>query len=340
MRIAIIGGGIGGLTLASALKDAHEVLVVERAPQLDGVGAGLLLHEDALAALARCGVEVGGRAYDGVRLGLPDGRLSSLQGQPGRALSRPALHSALREAIGDVFVQLGTTVVALEERPDDVRVSLSNGQRLDVDLLVGADGLGSSIRELLGEPAQRVYSGTTCWRALSPVQPDLDGPVELWGPGRRAGIVPLEGATYVYLTLTAPPREERAPPVELFADFPAYVRETLAGVPSDAWLHHDLDALDRHAWGRGKVVLLGDAAHGFTPNLGEGAAQAILDADHLARCVLDDQLARWPGPRIATNARIARLSSWMGHLGQLDGWPATLRDTLLGMVSHRPAGAR
>jgi 2-polyprenyl-6-methoxyphenol hydroxylase-like FAD-dependent oxidoreductase len=154
------------------------------------------------------------------------------------------------------------------------------------DLVIGADGLHSTVRSLVygaGAPGS-VYSGYTCWRFVAPCAEPLDGAVEMFGRGDRAGVVPLtDDRAYVFLVADAPEGGPAASWNDLesrFQRFPSLVtrlirsaRET--GAPL---LHHDLRDAERIVWGRGRVWLLGDAAHAPLPNLGQGAAMALEDA--------------------------------------------------------------
>ncbi|MBX2798771.1 MAG: FAD-dependent monooxygenase [Myxococcales bacterium] len=337
MHVLVVGAGIGGLTLASALRE-HRVTLVERRPEATGIGAGLLLHRRALDALERVGVRVSGRPYPGLSLGLADGRLLPLAAKPGRAVSRPALHAALLRAAAHANLHTSCVVETFDDCDGGVRATLSSGQTLEVDVMVGADGLGSGVRRQLGLPARRRYAGATCWRGITQQESPHDHPVELWGDGLRIGIVPLLEGTYLYLTSTQPaPPERSTPPLARFDHFGCDAPALLRSVPPSDWAHHDLEELDTHSWGHPRVPLLGDAAHGFTPNLGEGAAQAILDAEHLAACL--QGAGRYPGARRGRNRRIALASRWMGALGQATGGAARLRDTVLAMFATAPAQA-
>jgi 2-polyprenyl-6-methoxyphenol hydroxylase-like FAD-dependent oxidoreductase len=186
-------------------------------------------------------------------------------------------------------------LVALEARPDAVRVRLSDGSEADWDLVIGADGLRSAVRRAILPPEQCEprYSGQTCWR-MQIEAPDLapTTSLERWTPGRRIGVIPLSrGGIYVYLVQSAP-RGAVGPGT----DSVEYVRRTFTGVderlgallaraagdPSVLVHHGDLIDLPVFSSGRGRVVLLGDAAHAMTPNMGQGAAMAIEDAGALA----------------------------------------------------------
>jgi 2-polyprenyl-6-methoxyphenol hydroxylase-like FAD-dependent oxidoreductase len=356
-RVLVVGAGIGGLTAASALRAAGaDVVVIERAPVFAPLGAGIVLAANAVRALRSLGIDP---TPHGTELAAFEVRtaagdvLSAVRtdevspGQPAIGVHRAALHEVLLSAIRTgAEVRLGRTVARLEDRGDQVEVELDDGSVDRFDLVSGADGLHSAIRAALGGPAP-VYSGYTCWRA---VVDDDGGPIarEWWGRGRRFGAVPLPaGRTYLFLTRNAP--EGGSAAVEDFrsmcADFEPLVRELVDRIEPRSVLHHDLSALTGSFWGRGRVWLLGDAAHATLPNEGQGAAMAIEDAVALRVSASEPDaaaaFARYVRLRDARVRKIQRDSRALGWVGQWENAALVgLRDRLMRAVPHRLAAGQ
>lgn len=302
-RVLVIGGGIGGLATALGLRQAGwEVEVFERAPALREVGAGIALWSNGLRALDRLGVgdavRTAGLLHDGgairsaggdvlLRLGAgAEGAVGAL----GCMIHRADLLDVLARAVGASTVRTGRTLHALEQEHGRVVAHFTDGSRAEGDLVVGADGIHSAVRTaLFGEIPPR-YAGYTVWRWVAPFPIERTHPGETWGSGARFGHAALPGGrVYVFATCDMPEgwkaaRGERAELERIFGGWHAPIPDLVAGAPEGAILRndcHDLPPL--RAWGRGRVTLLGDAAHAMTPNLGQGACQALEDAVVLAR---------------------------------------------------------
>lgn len=356
MRIGIVGGGIGGLAAALALRDRHEVTLFEAAPAFAPVGAGIVLAPNAVACLAGLGVAV----EDGLGVELPwielrrsDGRL--LTASPAAAhrrtlgptlgCARSDLHAALvtaLEAGPAVDLRLGAAVTGVD--PTAPAVSVAGGAPEAFDLVVGADGLHSPARLALGGGDVR-YSGDTCWRGFAP-NPGLEEAVEWWGPRSRIGLVPVPGDRVYYFLVKAAP-EGRSADVDLdqlqagFAGFPAAAAAVIDGLDERPPLHHDLCELDEPVWGTPRLTLLGDAAHAMTPNLGQGAAMAIEDAVVLGRVLGDESdadaaFAAYVEGRHDRARRIQLDARRLGGLSRIRGpLSRRARDLALGLTPDR-----
>lgn len=283
--------------------------VVERAPSLRAVGAGISLGANAMRVLEGLGV---GEAIAARGVVLRGGAITDANGRPlsvtsfdtiaerwGRAyaIHRGALHEVLAEGLANVGAGVRIVCAATVERLRDeggvVEATLAGGERMTYRAVIGADGARSSVRTMVFGDNPPRYAGYTCWRwtgTLGGVSPDG---VEMWGRGARVGIVPLGGEqTYAFFVANAPlgtcddPKNGRVACVrERFASFGGDVPRLLAAMGDDdaPVLHHDIDEVEQTPWVKGAIGLLGDAAHAMTPNFGQGAAMAIEDAIVLAR---------------------------------------------------------
>jgi 2-polyprenyl-6-methoxyphenol hydroxylase-like FAD-dependent oxidoreductase len=309
----VLGAGVGGLSAAVALRRAGiDVTVVERAPELRAAGFGLSIQSNAISALRTLGIgldkdllRVGGRVTT-FTLRTPDGGLlrrlemastDDAVGAPSVVLARRDLHAVLVKAAGvDLRVEVGADAASFDSGDDGVVLRLADGRELGADVLIGADGINSMVRaQLHGATAPRA-GGFVCWLALAPFRHRavaLGESVHYWGRGMRFGVHDIgHDNTYWWATMTADP--------DLAANWP-YGKDDLArrfrtwapeiGETIDATTGGDILALpaqDRPPllwWGRGRVTLLGDAAHPMLPSLGQGANSAIEDAVVLAHAL-------------------------------------------------------
>jgi 2-polyprenyl-6-methoxyphenol hydroxylase-like FAD-dependent oxidoreductase len=339
VKVLVVGGGIGGLALCAALRnDGHEVEVYERAAALEQVGAGLSLAPNALAALDRLGVGDEVRRRGGVAGTIyvrnRDGTVLSEIDAAGRewevvGVHRADLQDVLLRAAGEV--RLGTDVTGFGSDGKSVAVQLANGDAREGDVLVGADGIRSTVRaQLKGDEPLR-FAGYFGWRAAIEFDDaTLRGRFsETWGPRVRVGLITL-GAARLYWFVSERGREsDPLPP-----DTSAYLRDLLhawhepipavaAATPASALTRLPIhDRRPAKEWGRGRVTLLGDAAHPMTPNLGQGAAQALEDAVVLREALRREQnavaaLRAYEAARIPRTTMIVRRSWQFGRFAQL-----------------------
>jgi 2-polyprenyl-6-methoxyphenol hydroxylase-like FAD-dependent oxidoreductase len=344
VKALVVGGGIGGLAAGIALRRAGvEVELFERAPAIREVGAGISLWPNAIRVLDALGV--GGRVRAAGTLQMegavrdPRGRplievslreLERRSGGPTVMLHRSDLIEALRAEFGPRGLHLGAELTGLEPLGPRVRARFAGRGEAEGDLLVGADGLRSAVRAQVFPAARAVYAGYTCLRGvvrLAP-QPALCG--ESWGPGARFGLVPLgDGRWYWWATWNAPegallaPHERKERALSTFRGWHAPIEQLIGATPAEEILHDDLRELAGLAgWVRGRVALLGDAAHAMTPNLGQGACQALEDALVLAGCLereraVEDALERYARLRRPRAESALRDSRRFGAFGQL-----------------------
>ncbi|TMC45245.1 MAG: FAD-dependent oxidoreductase [Chloroflexi bacterium] len=346
LHVSIIGGGIGGLATASALqRQGIQVTLFERNPELREIGAGLTLWAngvqmlrqlglaDALAAVSAALTHFECWSWRGKRLGSM--RLDTIErrvGAPSIGIHRADLLRLLAGEVSRESVHVNAHCVGFRQEQGHVISHFADGQQHQADLLVGADGLYSVIREqLLGQQPPR-YSGYTCWRGVAVfeerhVSPGISS--ETWGRGRRFGMLPIgNGRVFWYATYNCPAGgqdqagERKSRLSQLFGGWREPIEQLIEATDEGAILRNDI--LDRRPvrhWGSGRVTLLGDAAHPPTPNLGQGACQALEDALVLAGCLADQRepvaaLHAYEARRMKRSAAIIKQSSLFGKIGQ------------------------
>jgi len=357
--VLIVGGGIAGLATAAGLAKAGiPCEVVERAEAWAPVGAGIVLGVNAMRVMRRLGIDgevaaAGARLGRGAitdhlgrRIGATDFALMEPEFGPTIALHRAALHEALLGATKDVPVSLGTSVEALEQHATGVDVRLTDGREQRYALVIGADGLRSRVRELLFGGDRIVYSGYTCWRLAVEAPVEAVEMREMWGRGKRFGLVPIGSSRIYCFAVANAPRGEADPPEgrlerfrARFADFGGDVPAVLAALRApEELIHNDLEELADGPWHEGSVGLIGDAAHAMTPNMGQGAAMALEDSMVLVELAREAGIgpAIWPRLHARRAARVRWVqtqSRRIGRVGQLQGALACrARNALLRLV--------
>jgi 2-polyprenyl-6-methoxyphenol hydroxylase-like FAD-dependent oxidoreductase len=372
MRIAVVGAGLGGVSVAVGLDRAgHEVTLYERGAELREAGTGVVLMPNGVRALDALGLGgyVRSQAMRAVSGGLRDWRgrpllvVDTVQARQtvgtAHVVSRTELHRALRAPLPAQLVRTATPVQRLE--PDQTGVVVvSDGQPvIRADAVIAADGIGSSLRGQLfpGHPGVRQV-GRLDLRGTLPTPAGLDV-AELLASimidrrtGAMFGLFPLgESDLYWFTDSTlagAPPaaHEARQQVLALMADWHPAVPALIEATPP-AEIYVDAIAclakpLPSVAVGR--VALLGDAAHAMTPDLGQGASQAFEDAAALTRHLADadpadlpERLHRYDAERRPRTSRLMTASSRQSRMTSRTGSTAWLRDTLLRAIPPRLA---
>lgn len=330
MEITIIGAGMGGLTTGIALKKfGHKVTIYEQAEKILPVGAAISLWSNGVKCLNYLGLteqvaKLGGQmdqlAYIDGLTGDTMTQFSLLPlieevGQRPYPVARADLQNMLMDEFGREDIQLGKKMVELQEQKDGVLVKFADGTEIKTDLLIGADGTHSITRAyVLGEQVSRRYAGYVNWNGLVEISEKLT-PADQWttfvGQGKRVSLMPVaDGKFYFFFDVPLPVGLENNR-----AEYKTLLKQYFEGWCAP--VQHLIDALDEQKTNRveihdiepfaqfykGRVVIVGDAAHSTTPDIGQGGCQAMEDAIYLARSLqintlgLEDALKRYQNKR-------------------------------------------
>jgi len=362
----VVGGGIGGLSAAVGLhRTGWRVTVLERSEQLRESGAGISLLTNAQRSLDRLGLGAlvrtraavmapggeGLRTASGRRLQRPaDPAFLRERGLSIVVLTRPELHGVLRAALPADLIRTGADVVEVTDTDSGavVRFLTGEGERtLRADVVVAADGAFSRIRAARWpEVPAPVYSGHSVWRGIAEGQGSRVEPGgSSWGRGLEFGRMPLTGGrTYWFAVANTPEGlrypDEHAEVVRRFGGWHDPIPSLIAATPAERVLRHDVFELAQPLpeYISGRVVLLGDAAHAMTSDLGQGACQALEDAVVLcaelavggAAGSVEDALGRYDEQRRPRSQAISLASRRMGELKlNEDPWQRFRRDLRL-----------
>ena len=302
-RAIIIGAGPAGLAAGIALRKAGlDTVVYESATDLRKEGTGLTLWPNGLAALATFGAgdEVRARALAAPGMSIRSGTGRVLNEMSGPVMDRiggrgVAMHRAeLLDALAGIFgrgaLRFGARCVGVRPERDRAIVTFDDGVEISADVVVGADGIRSRVRSACGLDAPLTYSGFAVWRATIPFTlPPCPGSLSLGGPS-QFGIWRLPGDR-IYWFASTPSVEKTqvrgvSRPPDSFSEWHDPIAELLAATSTEQIMVTDIyDSVPLRAWSRGRVVLVGDAAHPSMPNMGQGTSQAFEDAAVLAECL-------------------------------------------------------
>jgi 6-hydroxynicotinate 3-monooxygenase len=348
-RIAVVGAGLGGLSVGGFLQRAgFSVKIYEQAPTFSRIGAGIILSANAMKAFRRLGVESAllqtgikphgyiSRAWDTGETMYEivfDAESEIRFGGPYLSVHRGDLHAVLQQVVAPDTIAFNHQLVGLEEKNDSVQLIFGHGARDEADIIIGADGINSTVRGfLLGVEPPRFVSAVA-YRAIFPTA-RLEGfriadCTKWWGRDRHIlpyfmtskrdeiyviGVVPASNWESEAASLPS----SRESLIEAFDGFHQDLRRVLeAAEDVTLWPIYDRERND--SWSGGRIVLLGDACHPMRPFMGAGGAMAVEDAAVLSRCLSmfdePDESFRWYAanriPRVAEVQRISIENSWM-----------------------------
>lgn len=362
-KAVIAGAGIGGLCTAIALqRQGWQVVIGDKREELTELGAGIVLaanawkalqHLGAADAVLHSGSKVGKaeiRAWDGrLIVDLPTALQAKRYGHASCLIHRAALQSILCDRLihsNHAGIQLNRKLVGYKQDGAAVTVMYEDGTEEQADILIGADGANSTVRELMFGPEKRNYSGFTALRGIasysdSRYSMERGGGFEAWGSGKRFGFSHLgQGQVFWFAAINSPEGEAKRTTnrkdaaLRHFQGWYNPIEAVIAATDSAAILAHDIyDRKPLRTWSDGRVVLLGDAAHPMLPNLGQGGAQAMEDAVILADCLqdssVDTAIHSYEQLRIPRTSRVVRQSRRMGRIVQMENPAAILARNLL-----------
>lgn len=368
MEALIVGAGIGGLATGIALRQAGlDLQVFERSTDLREIGAGLMIWPNGTRSLQALGVEAEALTVQRISLCSWRGRLlmeapvdaiSERYGSEVAFVHRADLQAALSRAFGRDGLRLGSEVTGFAQEPDQVKLTLRDGNVASGDFLVGADGLRSVVRRQLFGDQDPIYLGSTVWRGIvasEGIALERGRGINWVGRGSEFLAFYLAGDRIYWACVTKEPQGEKPGPggnkQDVLARFGGWVEPVptmIAGTPDTAILRNDMyDRPPARHWSRGRVTLVGDAAHPMTPNQGQGACQALEDAVALGESLrrtsdLTEAFELYERRRLRRANRAVRMSRQASRGVQIenplltairDGLPRLLpRGLLLGML--------
>jgi 2-polyprenyl-6-methoxyphenol hydroxylase-like FAD-dependent oxidoreductase len=365
--VIVIGGGIGGLSAALELRrHGHEAMVFERQPELSEVDTGLSLWAFAARRLRELGLAAGlaeiGRPIERVIHRGPNGRhlnevavtpLSAPLGVPSHEVHRSKLQRLLADTLGREVIRFGCRCVAVQAGPAGVRAEFEGCEPVSADLLVGADGVHSTVRDAITGPGQLRSSPIGVWRgtlSMGDDEPPTGTHLRFMGPARIFGIARISDEVARWYAGApigrAPGSREEAKELAL-EEFDGWAPEVVGPLQQTAaedYLWNDTPhAPPRKIWGQGRMTLLGDAAHSSLPTLGISAGLAIEDAAVLAESLATSEdeisgLRAYEEQRRAVTSRVVRTAALFGRVLMIRRQPAyTLRQLGVRLAPQAPA---
>ncbi len=341
LDVGIIGGGIGGVAAAVALQRMGiQATIYERSNEIREVGAGMMLWPNATRVLKELGLLETVAACSGpnehflvrarggsILMDISLGRFDV----PALCTRRTDLLRALLSALPAGRIRLGNAFDSYRQEGEKVTVQMAGGANGEHDLLIGADGIHSRVRSQLFGIHKPIYRGYMVWRGLTRLTGAMPSGSnsETWGLGKRFGILSTGGDRFTwYATANIDvdhkdsPDGRRQELLRMFAGWHEPVERLIQATDEGGILKngaYDLEPLKR--WGSGRVMLLGDAAHPCTPNLGLGGCMALEDALTLAKAfrkeaTVELALRRYQSLRRERTRHVQKRSLMMGHIGQ------------------------
>lgn len=357
MKVLIVGAGIGGLTLSALLrKRGIDTVVIEREKEWKHIGYVLGLFPNGMRVLREVGIadellSEGKRIpahyvvdEDAHVISKADFTSLTAEHEAVVEVERENLHGALRRANDDAAVRMGVTVKSLVDNDDGVIVTFSDDSTETYDLVVGADGINSHMRDYV-QPKEKDYSGLTFWLTWIPDDPSFPEDIVYYaGEGKGAALFPCKKGDHigVLFALSAAEKTPIDPACfrehlrKNFAEMHGVMPKVLQSLPElpASMYHNDDNEMHLRKWYRGRIALLGDAVHALSPILGMGASMAMEDAhvlaELLAECeTVDAALAEYQRRRAPRLRQLARWSNVIHRMIRMRGPLARVRNFVI-----------
>lgn len=295
-QISIIGAGIGGLTLGNILKQQNfDFTIYESAPEIKPVGAGIMMAVNAMQIFDKLGlkekIENAGNKIHGICI--TDEKLKTISttnvlalekkfNSCNVAIHRAELQNILAENLGFENIKLNHSLQQIYKK-ENFLLEFENGFKAESNIVFGADGIHSKVRNQVFKTGNIRNAGQKCWRGLTNFElPEKYNhhALEIWGKGKRFGFVKISNQkVYWYALVNENKFRENLDLIETFKDFDSLVLQILeATKPENIILNDIIDLAPIPKWFAENLCLIGDAAHATTPNMGQGACQSIEDA--------------------------------------------------------------
>jgi len=371
MKITIIGAGIAGLTAAIILEQrGFEVVVFEAATTFKKVGAGITLASNAMQIYKRIGlyatIATAGNYIN--RLAVLDSQLKLLSKADltsleekhqvtAIAIHRASLHAVLLKQLKNTAVHLGKRLANVEQKEGKVYISFEDGSTYETAILIGADGIHSKVREAILGHSQLRNAKQHCWRGIAKValleevtrqltdyKTSLN---ELWGKGSRFGFVRINPDEIYWFALTNQKKDhtialDKRDIHFLFKNYDPLIAKIIGATSANEILYNQMiDLKPLKTWHNQQICLLGDAAHATTPNMGQGACQAIESAYVLATCLSKTSnpiaaFSQFEKIRKKKAIQIVNRSWQIGKMAQLErSWKIQLRNQLMRSIPNK-----
>lgn len=360
MRILILGGGIGGMSAALALQKQHlDVSVFEAANSFKPLGAGIGIGSNAMEALIAMGVgaevfakgtvlatQLFKNTQGKVLNSIDFSQFKKLYGQENITIHRGELHETLYAALQPNTVQFAKRCSHFTNRDGIITLYFTDGTSTMGDILLAADGIHSVVRQQYLPSATPRYAGYTCWRGLTTNEGSIAEATscEIWSPQARFGYAPMaDGNIYWFACVKTTANNifyehlTRQQIAYIFKDFPPQIAKIIARTAPQEILHHDIydiKPLKQFVF-EDNIALLGDAAHATTPNMGQGAGQAIEDAITLANAFMSSAqpLKVYEQKRLKHTNKVTTLSRQIGWASQWSNpFAVAFRNTVFPLI--------